>query len=107
MHNSSAFGLNERTTNTIVDILSKYHDIKEVYIFGSRAKGNYKPGSDIDLAIMNQGVSPKTITSVLAAFQESSLPYTVDLVNFPALKHDDLIDHIKRVGVMFYKESSI
>lgn len=82
-------------------ILSRYPDITEVRVFGSRAKGNYKPGSDIDLAIMNQGLAPKTIVRVLSDCAESSLPIVVDLVDFHAITNPDFIEHIQRVGVVF------
>ena len=45
------FGLNNKNLNLIISALKSYSNIKHVYIFGSRAMGNYKPGSDIDLAL--------------------------------------------------------
>ncbi len=102
-NNKNQYGLTNRDMKTVQDIFRKYPDVKEVYLFGSRAKGNYKTGSDIDFAIMNEGVDSKTITKLLADFTESSLPFTVDLINFPTLKHTDLINHINRVGIVFYK----
>jgi predicted nucleotidyltransferase len=53
----------------------KYPDVKSVLIFGSGARGKYKQGSDIDLAIMNNGVNDKLISKIKSDFQESSLPY--------------------------------
>lgn len=93
--------------NTIFHILEKFPSIKTVNIFGSRAKGNYKPGSDIDLAILNKGVDDAVIRNVSSDFEESSLPYKVDLINFPTLKHEELIEHINRVGITFYKAKVI
>ncbi|MGQ0827286.1 MAG: nucleotidyltransferase domain-containing protein [Bacteroidota bacterium] len=95
------FGLTVRDMQTILNIFSKYREVKEVHIFGSRAKDTYRPGSDIDLAIMNKKVTDRTITQLQNDFEESSLPYTVDLVNYPLLKHPEFIDHIKRVGRVF------
>lgn len=100
--NAYPFGLSQRSLQTLYDILSKYTDIQEVYIFGSRAKGNFRPGSDIDLAVMNSGLDPKTITNVLNDCAESSLPEMVDLVDFTTLTHPDFIQHIERVGQLFY-----
>jgi predicted nucleotidyltransferase len=96
------FGLSARDRQTISDILVKYPDVIEVNIFGSRSKGNYKQGSDIDMAVMNEGVSDKTILRMKADFEDSSLPYKVDVINYPALHASDLKDHIRRVGVSFY-----
>ena len=101
------FGLTERTMQTISEIFEKYSEIEEVIMFGSRAMGNYKLGSDLDLAIMNIGVDDKTIMHLKNDFEESSLPISVDLVNFPDLKHPDFIDHIERVGKVFYRKRKI
>ena len=98
----NVYGLTKRDMKTIFDIFRKYPDVEIVHLFGSRAIGNYKPGSDIDLAIINDQVSAKTISSITSDFEDSSLPYTVDAVNFPELKNNDLTEHIKRGGVLFY-----
>jgi len=94
-----SFGLSDRDITTLWDIFKKYPDVKNVFVFGSRAKGTYKQGSDIDLAIMNEGVNDTFIRKMKSDFEDSSLPYTVDLVNYPTLKHPELKDHIDRVGV--------
>ncbi len=99
-----AFGLTERDVKTITDAFAAFPEIKEVVLFGSRAKGNFRKGSDIDLAVMNAEVSPKVITALISRFQESSLPYRVDLVYFPELTNPDLMDHIRRVGIRIYKK---
>jgi uncharacterized protein len=101
------FGLTERSIQTISEIFEKYPVIEEVVVFGSRAMGNYKLGSDLDLAIMNIGVDDKTIMRLKNDFEDSSLPISVDLVNFPQLKHPDFIEHIERVGKVFYRNRKI
>lgn len=98
------FGLKDRDLNTIFEIFDRYSEIQLVHIFGSRAKGTQKPGSDIDLAIMNTGVSDTTIIKIKSELEDSSLPYFVDLVYFPKLKHPEFIDHIERVGKSFYEK---
>lgn len=99
------FGLTDRSIETLFSIFNKYPDIQLVHLFGSRAKGTYKPGSDIDLAIINTGLEPRTISRVLSDCEESNLPVYVDLVDFNSLTNQDLIDHIKRVGVVFYERN--
>lgn len=58
------FGLKDRDLKTIFETFDKYEEVKLVHIFGSRAKGTHKKGSDIDLAIMNTGFSDKTIMQI-------------------------------------------
>lgn len=98
----NTFGLTDRDLETISVIFKKHPAVKEVWLFGSRAKGNHSPGSDIDLAIMNEGVCDQEMSQLKAAFVESLLPYFVDLVNYPSLKHQPLKEHIDRVGKMIY-----
>jgi len=104
INNRNIYGLTERDMRTIQDIFKKYPDITEVRLFGSRAKGNYKQGSDIDLAVMNEGVSSKVIGDLAFEFEESRLPYMVDLINYPALRHKEFIEHIDRVGIVFMRD---
>lgn len=97
------FGLSNRDMASIFTILRNYSEVRTVLIFGSRAKGSFKSGSDIDLAIMDENVSEETLIRIQSSFKESSLPYFVDILNFQALQHTDLKDHITRVGVPFYE----
>lgn len=96
------FGLTKRDIECLYSILSKYPAIELVYVFGSRAKGNFKPGSDIDLAIMNAGITDEIIRSLKVDFEESTLPYMVDAINYSHLKSQQLKEHIDRVGVPFF-----
>lgn len=77
--------------------------MNEAILFGSRAKGNYKPGFDIDLAV--KGVVSKDVLSrLLTAFEETVLPYFVDIVVYDNIKNEALREHIDRVGVGIYKK---
>ena len=96
------YGLNQRDMQTISSILSKYDEVKNVLIFGSRAKGQYHSGSDIDIAIVDKNICYQTVRKIKSEFSDSSLPYNVDLVNFATLTNEDLKNHILRVGKPFY-----
>ncbi len=95
------YGLSEANGQCITDILSQCCAVSEALIFGSRAKGNYKPGSDIDLAVKGD-VSKDQLAQLLTAFEESTLPYFVDIVVYANLKNDALREHIDRVGQTVY-----
>lgn len=102
MNNRNRYGLTERDMNTIFSILNKYPEVLIVHLFGSPAKGTHKFGSDVDLAIMNEGASKKTLSELRAEFEESTMPYRVDLVDFNRLEKREFLEHIERVGVPFY-----
>ena len=100
----NGFGLTQRDMETLREIFCRYSDIETVIIFGSRAKGNHNPGSDIDLAIMNAGLDAATVRKANSDCEESSLPYRVDLVDYHAITHPQLREHIDRVGIPFYRK---
>ncbi|MFO7830877.1 MAG: nucleotidyltransferase domain-containing protein [Desulfuromonadaceae bacterium] len=99
---SSKYGLRDRDMQTITDIFTRYPHIKTVHLFGSRAKGTFHSGSDIDLAVMNKDVPPKSMLQLQNEFSESSLPYFVDLVYYPDIESATFREHIERVGVVIY-----
>lgn len=101
------YGLTERDMDTIRSIFRSFPEVKLVHLFGSRAKGNYRLGSDVDLAIMNKGVSSHTLARLNSRFEESSLPYKIDLVDFTKLTKQEFIDHINRVGIPFFKQGEM
>lgn len=104
---TNKYGLSERDISTIQGILVKYPEVSNVLIFGSRATGSSKPGSDIDLAVVNDGIDDKIVLRIRNEFEESSLPYRVDIVLYTGLIHQDLKDHINRVGIPFYKSGEV
>lgn len=105
--NRNKFGLTERDMKTIRSVFQSYPEVKTVHVFGSRAKGNYRPGSDVDLAIMNKGVNSTVLSRLIGKFEESNLPYNIDLVDFTKLTKREFIDHISRVGTPFFKQGEM
>jgi len=95
------FGLKEKTIDNIHQVLIRYPQVEQAIIFGSRAKGNFKTGSDIDLALKGQ-LSLTTINKLSNEIDDLLLPYTFDLISLSGINNSELLDHIKRVGVVFY-----
>jgi predicted nucleotidyltransferase len=96
-------GLTDRDKQTISSILADFPYVSKVFIFGSRAKGNFRAGSDIDLAIMDDQVSMKDLLRLRSKLEDSDLPYSVDVVHYPSIKSQQLKEHIDRVGQAFYQ----
>jgi predicted nucleotidyltransferase len=86
------YGLKEKELQEIKQILSDNH-IGKAILFGSRAKGNYSPGSDVDLAIIG---NEKKLSDALN--EESHLVYYFDIINLEKIKNKNLKEHIYRVG---------
>lgn len=101
------FGLKEEVINKIQQVFENQPEIDVVYLYGSRAKGNFNPGSDIDIALSGNNVTISTINNTSSLLDDLYLPYTFDLSIYKYINNPDLIDHIKRVGIEFYKRESI
>ena len=86
-------------------IFAKYAEISTVKIYGSRAKGNYKDQSDIDLVILDKDVSRFIVSKILLDFDDSDVPYLIDLQCYDTIKNQALKEHIDRVGVVIYSTS--
>ena len=99
------YGLSDKDLSLMRHTFEANERISSVILFGSRAKGNYKAFSDVDLALVGDGLSRKDVNSIYAAFDESSLPYKFDILLFHSLKNDALIDHINRVGIIIYSRN--
>jgi len=91
------FGLTEDELETILTIL-RDNNIETCILFGSRAKGNYKKGSDVDIAVIGD---EKKLSYCLN--EESNLPYFFDVVNLDHISNQNLMEHIQRVGKRLIK----
>lgn len=98
------FGLSSNYIIKINSVFNQYSDIDEVIIFGSRAKGNYRDNSDIDLAIKGNTINLSTLQEIENKLEELYIPNVIDLIVFDNIENPDLINHINRVGKQFYKK---
>ena len=97
------YGLTDRTIKTINSIFQKYSGIEQVILYGSRAKGNYRNGSDIDMAFKtNETFTFTDLLRIGNDFDDSDIPYFADVSIYDKLSNPDLKDHIDRVGKVFY-----
>jgi uncharacterized protein len=97
------FGLTEETIDKIKGVFEKYPCVEKVIIYGSRAMGNYKNGSDIDLAFIAPSISDPVWSSIYFDLDDLLMPYSFDLSLLKTIENPDLIDHINRVGKIFYQ----
>ena len=100
-------GLSENVVSRIRKVFSQHLEIEKAILYGSRAKGNYKPGSDIDLTLMGDHLTLKIINQIQSELDDELLPYRFDISIFSTITHPDLIDHIHRVGEIFYEKSPV
>lgn len=97
------FGLSQQTIFLINNLFAGIKEIETVKIFGSRAKGNFKPNSDIDFVIYGNCITDKLIRHISSELEELSTPYRYDVVAYSAIDNEDLIKNIDKDGRLFYK----
>jgi type I restriction enzyme S subunit len=95
------FGLSKEDIDKIKVVLAKFTEIERVLIYGSRAKGTYKPASDIDLTLVGENLTLTTVQAIEHEIDDLLLPYKFDISIFHHISNPDLIAHINRVGVVF------
>ena len=100
------FGLKEETINQINGVFAKYPQIQKAILYGSRAKGNFKNGSDIDLVLEGNKLEHQFINKIALDLDDLLLPYSFDLANLKEVSSPDLLDHISRIGIVFYEALS-
>ena len=99
----NTFGINESSMDILNTIFSKYEQVNEVVLYGSRAKGNHNDRSDVDMVICNSKIDRHVLGEIILEINNSNFPYTIDIQLFENLKNEKLIEHILRVGKTFYK----
>lgn len=92
-------GLSQNEWFMIQGILKKYPEIESVRLFGSRAKGTYKKASDVDIAVKGENITERTINSLWNDFEESDLPYFVDVIHYDKSTNSLLKDLIDKEGI--------
>ena len=99
------YGLSDITINTLNSIFRKYPCIKQVVLYGSRAKGKFRIGSDIDMTLFTDGTfTHSDMLSITGDFDDSDLPYFVDVSIYDNISNPDLKSHIDRVGKVLYSQ---
>ena len=99
------YGLSDRTFNTLFSVLRKYPGVKQAVLYGSRAKGNYRNGSDIDISLKIDNTFTRTdLLRIAGDFDDSDMPYFVDVSVYSKLSNPELKAHIDRVGKIIYPE---
>jgi predicted nucleotidyltransferase len=96
-------GLPPKTIQALESVFKQFAAIDRVVLYGSRALGTHKPGSDIDLALFGSEVTPDLIASIAILIDDLLLPYTLDLTAHALIDNDALREHVDRVGIELFQ----
>lgn len=97
------YGLSAETTALLVGIFKKFPQVEEVKIFGSRAMGTFRAGSDIDLVVLAPVLSHDELLDLQIALEDLELLYEIDCLVYHQITEPALQEHIDLVGKTFYK----
>ena len=99
------YGLIERDLGYILKAIRNFKEIERVILFGSRAMGNFKKGSDVDLAIVGEEITSKVIYELDDLLNEVyPLPYFFDIIQYEEINNQHLLEHINTVGKVLYQK---
>lgn len=98
------FGLKNNKIQAIKAVFKKYAAVEKAILYGSRAKENYRNGSDIDLTLIGHELDLTTQLKIENELDDLLLPQKIDLSIFHKIENPDLIAHINRVGIVFYEK---
>lgn len=102
MTDDQLFGLPLAAVEKIRGVFAGYPQIEKALLYGSRAKGDYKNGSDIDLTLIGEGLDVSVLLKVLNQLDDLLLPWMFDVSLFEQIDNSGLREHIERVGKVFY-----
>ena len=100
---AAGMGLSAATLEQICTTLARFPQVEKGALYGSRAKGNFKPGSDIDLTLRGEGLTLSLLGDIDMALDDLLLPYEIDLSVYDQIRHAELVAHIDRVGRVIYQ----
>jgi predicted nucleotidyltransferase len=95
-------GISESVLSTIKTVFLNYPEVEKAVLFGSRAKGNFYEGSDIDIAVFGEKLNFEKVLDISIELDKIDLLQTIDLVHFEKIKEAELKKHIERVGIKIY-----
>ncbi len=96
------YGLNENEILQIQTVLAAYPEVEKAILYGSRAKGNYQPASDIDLTLEGHKLNLELLLDIENQLDDLLLPYKIDLSLLHTIDNTALVEHIQRLGIVFY-----
>lgn len=100
------YGLPDAAVERLQGVFQGWPEVARVWLYGSRAKGNYRAGSDIDLSIESASLSLEQLLAIENQIDDLLLPWMVDLSLLRSIENPALLEHIRRVGQVFFERST-
>lgn len=99
------YGLTNMDMEKLLALFRLNKKIERVILYGSRAKGTFKPFSDVDITFTGENLTRSDLNQLAAYIDDLLLPYRFDLSLFFTLKNKELVEHIERRGIVIYEKN--
>lgn len=99
------YGLTDTAWEKLQNLFALHDKIRQVILYGSRAKGNHKPFSDVDIVLSGDNLSQQDLNRIVLEVDDLLLPYQFDIAIFQNLTNPELIDHIRSRGIVIYDKN--
>lgn len=103
----TTYGLTERQLQQLCELFGHYPQLERVILYGSRAKGNFRPNSDVDITLMGKELTKTDLNNLDNEIDDLLLPYFFDISLFHKISNPDLTNHIERVGKVIYEREKM
>ena len=100
-----AFGLNAEECHELESIFKKVPEVSKVILYGSRARGDFRENSDIDLSLVGDSLTEQHLLKIKHLLYESCLPYFTDVHLYSDISNDDFRSNIQRDGKIIYRRT--
>ena len=100
------YGIKEEQWDMLCNVFANNPKIEKVILYGSRAKGTFKPFSDVDITLVGSGLSTNDLADIINAIDDLLLPYMFDISLYHKLRSQELLDHISRRGVVIFSREN-
>ena len=97
------FGLEESVIARVLDVFTHYPEVESAILYGSRTMNRYRPGSDIDLTLTGPQLTYRVVNRLENEIDDLLLPYLFDVSILRHIENPDVVDSIRRNGVLFYE----
>ncbi|MGL5545844.1 MAG: nucleotidyltransferase domain-containing protein [Tannerellaceae bacterium] len=99
------FGIKEEELCSLKNLFASTAEVEKVILFGSRAKGNYKPYSDLDIVLCGEDVSSTVLGNLFMDIDDLLMPYKIDLLLYNRITNEALKHEIETFGVVIYQKN--
>jgi predicted nucleotidyltransferase len=96
---SAGFGISDAQLTRVKEICTTLSSVGRAVVFGSRSMGNYREGSDLDICLIDRGMTFSELLSIQSQIENLNLPIHCDIIRFSTIQNDQLREHIERAGV--------